>query len=217
MILRNEFLVDAPVDVVWRMLDDMETIVPCMPGASYMGREGHDHQVGIRMKVGAISTHFQGVVRFVEKDASKHTAVIRGSGKDAGGKASASATLVATLEPQPTGGTRVVVKTDMAITGRLAQFGGGVLADISSRLILQFADNLQRSILARSSAPMPSYETDPSAIMSSEAGAGSVPAQEPPALDLGGVVGPVALNLVRRFVAVPVAFFVLGWLAARYL
>lgn len=224
MILDNEFRVDAPVGVVWQLLDDLPFIVPCMPGASYIGREGEEHRVGIRMRVGAITTHFQGAVRFVEMDPAAHRAVIQGSGKDAGGKGAASATVVTTLEPEPSG-TRVCVHTDLAITGRLAQFGGGVLGDISSRLMAQFAENLRRLLAERATtpaealpqagldhAPTPPGERE---LRASSPGS-SGPAEAAP-LDLCSLLLPVALDRVRRFVVVPVTFFVLGWLAARYL
>ena len=92
-----------------------------MPGATYLGSEGENHRLGIRLKIGAISTHFQGTVRFEERDETTHTVAIRGSGKDTGGKGSATATLVARLAPSADLGTHVVVKTDLAITGKIAQ------------------------------------------------------------------------------------------------
>lgn len=227
MILTNEFVVKAPVETLWSLLDQIETFVPCMPGAYYVGRDGDDHRVGVRMKVGIINTHFNGTVRYLEKDAATHTVTIRGSGKDVGGKASASATVVATLEPLPDAATRVIIKTDLAITGRLAQFGSGVLTDIAGRLIAQFAQNLQQKIVATQAALSPSSggaaasafahaSAQPTAQATAHA---SAPAAlpEPPALDLGQVMLPAVLNFVRSYVAIPVVFFVLGWLAARYL
>lgn len=214
MILTNEFVVKAPVDTLWILLDEMETFVPCMPGAYYVARDGEDHRVGVRMKVGIINTHFNGTVRYLEKDAAKRTVTIRGSGKDVGGKASASATIVAVLKPEADA-TRVVIKTDLAITGRLAQFGSGVLTDIAGRLIAQFAQNLQQKIVATQSIPPLSSEAAAASASAQAQGTATVP--EPPALNLAQVLAPVALNFVRSYVAIPVVFFVLGWLAARYL
>jgi carbon monoxide dehydrogenase subunit G len=227
VILTTEFVVKAPVETLWSLLDQIETFVPCMPGAYYIARDGEDHRVGVRMKVGIINTHFNGTVRYLEKDAANRTVTIRGTGKDVGGKASASATVVAALEPLPDAATRVVIKTDLAITGRLAQFGSGVLTDIAGRLIAQFAQNLQRKITETQATLAPSFGAA-AASASAQASASSMaqaPAQssapaaatEPPALDLTQVMLPTILNFVRSYVAIPAVFFMLGWLAARYL
>lgn len=214
MILTNEFVVKAPVETLWSLLDEMETFVPCMPGAYYVARDGDEHRVGVRMKVGIINTHFNGTVRYLEKDVANRTVTIRGSGKDVGGKAAASATIVAVLKPEADA-TRVVIKTDLAITGRLAQFGSGVLTDIAARLIAQFAQNLQQKIVAIQSLPPSSPETAAASVSDRAPETASVP--EPPALNLAQVLAPVALKFVRSYVAIPVVFFVLGWLAAQYL
>lgn len=150
MILTNEFVVEAPVDRAWGLLDEVESIISCMPGAAYIGRDGDDHKVSIRVKVGAISANFQGTVRFLEKNEAARTTRIRGVGKDLGGKATATATISVKLEPLPSARTKFLVETDLALTGRLAQFGGGVIADIASRLIEQFTQNLHAAVIARS-------------------------------------------------------------------
>ncbi len=216
MILSNEFLVKASIDRVWGLLDDLENVIPCMPGARYIGRDGEDNKASIKVKVGAISLHFQGTVRFLEKNETTHVAVVRGVGKDLGGNSSATATIVARLEALSPESTRVVVETDLAMTGRLAQFGGGMIADISSRLISQFTDNLHRAIVARPNvsdfpetvnATTPASEGNTNKAMRAEA---------PAALDLGSLLGPIVLRYALKYVAVPVGFVALGWLLGRY-
>jgi carbon monoxide dehydrogenase subunit G len=148
MNLNNEAVVAAPIDRVWALLDDVENVVACMPGATYIGREGDDHSASIKVKVGAISTNFRGKFRFLEKDEAARTIRIQSSGKDVGGKASANATITIKLEPQTPTSTRAGVNTDLALTGPLAQFGGGIIGDIASRMIGQFTQNVDKAILA---------------------------------------------------------------------
>jgi carbon monoxide dehydrogenase subunit G len=216
MNLTNEFFVQAPIDRVWDLLDELENVIPCMPGASYIGRDGEDNKVGIKVKVGAISANFQGSMRFLEKSVSTHTAVIHGVGKDIGGKASAVANIVARLESLSPERTRVVVETDLAMTGRLAQFGGGVIADISSRLISQFTENLHKAIIAQP-VVLKSAETA-SVINGDDSGRGTNtnPVDAHEALDLGSVMGPIVAKYALKYVVVPVVFFVLGWLTGRF-
>jgi uncharacterized protein len=207
MILANEFVVQAPVEKVWALLDDLEKIVPCMPGASFLGRNGDEHKVAIKIKVGVIATHFQGSVRFAEKDPLCHTARIEGAGKDTGGKAAASATILVELEDLARQATRVRLETDLALTGKLAQFGSGVIGDISARIISQFADNLHRAVDA---SPV-----DAAAAPASQ-DAGVSPQPQAPPLDVGPIVAPIARNLALKYVLVPVAAFMAGWLACWF-
>jgi uncharacterized protein len=215
MMLTNEFLVEAPVDRVWGLLDELESVVACMPGAAYIGRDGDNNKVSMKVKVGAISSHFQGTVRFVEKNESTHTAVIRGNGKDVGGKASATATIIAKLEPLPSTRTKVLVETDLVLTGRLAQFGGGVIADIASRMIAQFTANLHRAVIAGSSVT-DSHSSAMARDRDITANTEAIATKEPAPLDLGTVIGAIALRRALRYVAMPVGFFVVGWLIGKF-
>ena len=218
MILTNEFQVYAPIDRVWQLLDQVDAVVPCLPGASFLGEEGGDYRVGIRMKIGAISTHFQGFLRFEERNETTHTIKIRGTGKDTSGKGSATAIITAVLEPRKNLQTHVAVKTDLAITGKIAQFGGGVITDISTRLMADFARTLQKMIQARqseSSPPTRGVLEQPAVPLVAEERASVMP--EAPALDLGHMMLSVITRTVWKNVAIPTVFFLLGWLAARYL
>lgn len=211
MILNNEFVVKVPLDTLWNLLDEMETFVPCVPGAYHIARDGEEHQVGIRLKVGTITTNFQGTVRFVEKDRDNSTVRILGKGKDLGGKASATANVTTRLEPLPDGATRVAITTDLAMTGKLAQFGGGIIADVASRLTAQFARNLEAAITDRGAAAAVDDEPPVSA-GSDQPETVSPRAAEAPALDVGQMMIPVALTFVRRHVAIPLVCFIAGLL-----
>jgi hypothetical protein len=208
VILANEFTVHAPVEHVWALLDDLEKIVPCMPGAAFIGKDGDENKVAIKLKVGVISTHFQGSVRFTEKDPLHHTARIEGSGKDTGGKAAASATILVRLEDLAHQATRVQVETDLALTGKLAQFGSGVIGDIAARVMSQFAENLHRAVDA---SPIRDA-AEPASPIADVAAQGPAEAQPPP-LDMGPVVAPIARNLAFKYLLVPAIAFVAGWLA----
>jgi carbon monoxide dehydrogenase subunit G len=213
MILTNEFVVGASVGRVWGLLDELENVVPCMPGATFIGRVGDENRVSMKVKVGVISSHFQGSVRFVEKNESTHTVVIRGSGKDLGGKASTTATIVARLHALSLNSTRVVLETDLAITGRLAQFGSGVMADISSRMIAQFTANLHEALIAKPSVESGAViEAPPSGSEGDTNGR----TKEHEAFDLGSAITSIALNWMRQYWVVAIIFFVLGWLIREF-
>ena len=210
MILTNEFVVQAPLERVWHLFDELEVVIPCMPGAAYIARDGEDNKVSLRVKVGVISANFQGSVCYIEKDAAKHVAVIRGTGKDTGGKASANVTIVARLHALTNDSTRVSVETDLAITGRLAQFGGGTIADIASRTISQFTDNLHRLINATPQVSDAPHTTGAAGNPESHKDA-------PPSLDLVAMMGPTAIKGMLRRAAVPIVFLILGLLLGKFL
>lgn len=215
MILSNEFMIEAPVDRAWRLLDEVDSVILCMPGASYAGRDGDDHKVGIKVKVGAITANFQGTIRYLEKDEATRTAKIRGSGKDTGGKASANATISLRMEEDSANRTRVLVDTDLALTGKLAQFGGGIIVDIASRMVDQFSSNLHAAIAERSADGESASVNDAGAV-SPDAVPAAATAREPEALDLGPVAGGVAKRLMWNLVILAVAV-VLVWLGTRFL
>ena len=146
MELSNEFDVAAPIDEAWKVLTDLETIAPCMPGAQLTEVEGDDYRGTVKIKVGPITAKFKGTASFVEQDVANHRAVLRAKGKDTGGKGNADATITAQLSPAGTG-THVVIATDLNISGRVAQFGRGALADVSSKLLGQFVDCLESNVL----------------------------------------------------------------------
>jgi uncharacterized protein len=145
--LTNEFRVDVPVDDAWAILTDVERIAPCMPGAELQEIEGDEYRGVVKIKVGPITAQYKGKATFLEKDDASHKAVLRAEGRDTRGQGNANATITATLVSDG-GGTKVTVDTDLAVTGRVAQFGRGVLADVSAKLLGQFVDCLESDVLS---------------------------------------------------------------------
>lgn len=154
MQLMNDFEVALPPEQAWTLLTDLEKVAPCLPGASITGKDGDDFLGQAKIKVGPITAQYKGVARFTEMDAAAHRAVLLARGKDARGQGDATATVTATLSPNGTG-TRVLVETELALTGKVAQFGRGVLADVSGALMGIFADRLQEMVAAESGTAAP--------------------------------------------------------------
>ena len=147
MELVNDFTVNVPVDEAWDTLTDVERIAPCLPGAQLQEVEGDVYRGIVKVKVGPILAQFKGQATFVEKDESNHKAVLKAEGRDTTGKGNASALITALLEPQGDSLTKVTVATDLTITGKVAQFGRGALADVSTKLLGQFVDQLESTVL----------------------------------------------------------------------
>ena len=146
MELINTFDVSVPVDTAWAVLTDVERIAPCLPGAQLQEIEGDEYRGIVKVKVGPITAQYKGKATFIEKDDVNHKAVLDASGRDTRGQGNASATITAQLEPNGDG-TTVTVTTDLTVTGKVAQFGRGVLADVSAKLLTQFVDNLEQTVL----------------------------------------------------------------------
>ena len=173
MELSNEFVVPVAVDEAWVLLTDVERIAPCMPGAELQEIEGDEYRGIVKVKVGPITAQYKGKATFVEKDDGAHRAVLRAEGRDTRGQGNANATITATLVPEESG-TRVTVVTDLAITGRAAQFGRGVMADVSTKLLGQFVSCLEKNVLGSAAAAAP-------ASASASSAAASAPSEEAPA------------------------------------
>jgi carbon monoxide dehydrogenase subunit G len=152
MELTNDFRVALPVDRAWVVLTDLERIAPCMPGAQLQEVEGDDYRGVVKVKVGPITAQYKGQATFVDRDEANHVAVLRAEGRETRGQGNASATITATLTPDGDG-TAVSVVTDLTVTGRVAQFGRGVLADVSAKLLGQFVDCLEQTVLADETSP----------------------------------------------------------------
>ena len=131
MELVNDFTVNVAVEEAWATLTDVERIAPCLPGAQLQEIEGDVYRGVVKVKVGPILAQFKGQATFVEKDDVQPQAVLKAEGRDTGGKGNASALITAQLEPVGAGVTKVTVTTDLTITGKVAQFGRGALADVS--------------------------------------------------------------------------------------
>lgn len=160
MELTNDFRVALPVERAWAVLTDLERIAPCMPGAQLQEVEGDEHRGIVKVKVGPITAQYKGKATFVSRDEEAHVAVLRAEGQETRGQGNASATITASLTPDGDG-TAVSVVTDLTITGKVAQFGRGVLVDVSAKLLDQFVASLESTVLAEeSSAPAAAPQAD---------------------------------------------------------
>jgi uncharacterized protein len=139
--LENEFVVPAPVERAWEVLLDLERVAPCLPGAALEGADGDEHRGTMTVKIGPITARYRGTVRIEEADESARRAVMRARATDQRGQGTAAATITSTMESLPDG-TRVRVQTDMQVTGPAAQFGRGVMQDVSAKMMGRFADCL---------------------------------------------------------------------------
>jgi len=178
--LINEFTVNRPIEEAWPLITDLERIAPCLPGAELQEVEGETYRGVVKVKLGAISTQFKGEAHFVEKDDENHRASIKGAGRDTGGRGNASADISAQAESLSPTSTRVVVSTELHITGKVAQFGRGIMGDVSSKLMAQFADNLNQMIddgmdAAPAEAPAEPVPAEPVPDETAEAGAAETP------------------------------------------
>ena len=152
MELTNDFRVAVPVERAWAVLTDVELIAPCLPGAQLQEVEGDEYRGVVKVKVGPITAQYKGKATFVSQDAATHVAVLRAEGRETRGQGNANATITATLTSAE-GGTQVSVATDLTVTGRVAQFGRGVLADVSAKLLDQFVENLEQTVLIDEASP----------------------------------------------------------------
>ena len=171
MELTNEFRVPLPVDEAWALLTDVERIAPCMPGAQLQEVEGDEYRGIVKVKVGPITAQYKGKARFQEQDEGAHRAVLLAEGRETRGQGNASASIAATLEADGDG-TRVSIVTDLAVTGRVAQFGRGVLADVSAKLLDQFVACLESDVLSGEPALAVVPDTPPPPPPSEDAGNG---------------------------------------------
>ncbi|MFF4191481.1 SRPBCC family protein [Nonomuraea sp. NPDC001831] len=141
MRFEHEFTVPVPVEQAWAVLLDVERVAPCLPGATLDIFEGDEFTGRMKVKVGPITVTYRGSARFEDVDKDSHTLAIQASGKEARGSGTASATVRARMTPAE-GGTSVAVETTFNVTGRPAQFGRGVMAEVGAKLIDRFAGNL---------------------------------------------------------------------------
>lgn len=233
MQLLNEFEVALPPEQTWTLLTDLEKVAPCLPGASITAVKGDDFHGRAKIKVGPITAEYKGVAQFTELDAEARRAVLLARGKDARGQGDATATVTATLTAEGVG-TRVTVETDLALTGKVAQFGRGVLADVSGALMNLFAERLQDMVNAEglgpaparspASTPAPVAEPAPSAPVAAAAAPSSrrALARDEEVLDILALAGGMswtkalpAAGTIVSIVAALVSVFAAGYASAR--
>lgn len=160
MEINNSFEVKAPLEIAWQTLTDLARIAPCLPGATLTSIEGEIYKGHVTVKVGPIVAKFGGQAIFQERNDEQHRAVLKGEGRDSTGKGNASAIITAQLEIVDEQTTRCTVSTDLTITGRIAQFGRGALADVSDKLLKQFVVNLEATVLTQDSIQSPTPSTN---------------------------------------------------------
>jgi uncharacterized protein len=208
--IEDSFRVDVPVDEAWKVLLDLERIAPCLPGAQLTEVEGDEYRGTVKVKVGPITAQYKGVAKIEEADEANRKVVLQAEGRDTRGQGNASATVTATLVAEGEA-TTVNIDTDLNITGKVAQFGRGVMADVSSKLLGQFAENLQRDVL--SGAPAAAEAPTEAAPVSAPEEAGTEPSgirkidsQEAEPIDLmdaaGGSVGKRLVPILAGLVVV---------------
>jgi carbon monoxide dehydrogenase subunit G len=219
--LVNEFTVNRPIDEAWAVITDVERIAPCLPGAQLQEIEGDVYRGVVKVKLGSITPQFKGQATFDERDDAAHRAVLKAEGRDTGGRGNANAEITAQAESLSPTSTRVVVSTDLHITGKVAQFGRGIIGDVSKKLMEQFAANLNTMldtdpVSASGAAASSEPSTRATAGNGDQTGGATTagdgatsaapqvrkiegPATEP--VDLAGVAGPAVLKRVLPLVA----------------
>lgn len=171
----NEFTVNLPIATAWPVICDLERIAPCLPGAQLEEIEGDVYRGKVKVKLGAVATEFKGEAQFVERDDVAHTAKLTGKGRDTKGRGNAAADISAVAVALSPTSTKCTVTADIHITGKVAQFGRGILGDVSKKLIDQFSSNLNTMLDEQGSA-IPGYASTPEAAEKLAA-----------AMDVGGV------------------------------
>lgn len=232
--LVNEFTVNRPIDEAWAVITDVERIAPCLPGAQLKEIEGDVYRGVVKIKLGTITPEFKGQAQFLEQDDAAHRAVLKAEGRDTGGRGNASANITAAAESLSPTSTKVVVTTDLSITGKVAQFGRGIIGDVSKKLMAQFATNLNTMLdeqpttaaattsddgaaeppdtadVASTSGPAtgttPDATTEPATDEAPRIRKIDSPASEP--VDLAGMAGPAILKRLAP-VALAVALLLL--------
>ena len=203
MELNHSFTVNQPIAETWQILTDLERIAPCLPGAQLEEVHGEVYKGVVKIKVGPITAQFKGEAQFDERNDTDFKAVLKASGRDTGGKGNASATITAQLTPVDATSTTCNLVTDLSITGKVAQFGRGALADVSEKLLAQFSDNLNELIKTQGAAPAPApaAASTPAANGTGEPQIRKIegPAAEP--LDLGNVAGGAVMKRVLPLLA----------------
>ena len=203
MELTNDFRVDVPPSTAWTVLTDVERIAPCMPGAQLQEIEGDEYRGVVKVKVGPITAQYKGKAMFQELDEAGHRAVLRAEGRDTRGQGNASATITATLQPDGEG-THVTVQTDLTVTGKVAQFGRGVMADVSAKLLDQFVQCLESTVLS-------SPDNGPAAAATAGADEPGVRAIDAPVAEPVDLMKTAGAPVVKR-VAPILALVAIGWL-----
>ncbi|MEZ5122792.1 MAG: SRPBCC family protein [Solirubrobacterales bacterium] len=218
MQLTDQFTVPVAVDQLWEVLNDVERIAPCVPGFTLAEANHPEYRGRMRVKVGAITVSYDATIRFVERDEAARRVVLAVSGREVRGAGSVDATVTSTLQGDDHRTTAEMV-TDVNVTGRVAQFGRGIIADVSSRMTEQFVERLNARVLAPPAAPQAPHAASATQGAADRASTASRPAPAaPPAeepLDLGSVAAVPVLKRIAPVVAGLALVALVAWLWRR--
>ena len=222
--ITNEFTVNRPIDEAWAVLCDVERIAPCLPGAQLQEIEDETFRGVVKIKLGAVNANFKGEAKFVERDDTNYKAVLSASGRETGGRGNASADVTAEATALSPTSTRCTVTAELHISGKVAQFGRGIMGDVSKKLMDQFSSNLNTMLdeqpttetgSSESATETPANESSASDgsdnSQSDDTGGADRPrvrkiegpAAEP--IDVAGLAGPAVL---KRFIPVVIGVIV---------
>lgn len=202
MKLTTNFSVPAPVPKAWEVLLDLERVARLFPGATLEGGEDDEYRGSVRVKLGPMSVEYRGVARFAERDENRRRVVIEARGRETRGAGMANATVVTVLNPSEGGGSAVSVDVDLAVSGRPAQLGAGVINDVAQRLVQEFSVRLAADL----ALPAVAGRTP-------DVGPSSEP-EEPEVLNLG----PILMRTIGQRVLpilIGMALLGLGWILGR--
>lgn len=230
MKLEQEFTIPTEVSRAWEVLLDVSRIAPCFPGATLTSFDGDTVAGAVKVKLGPVLLNYKGTARFTERDDAAHRVVIDAAGTDTKGNGTARAQVTATLHESGPGQTTCTLVTDLAITGRPAQFGRGMIVEIGNKILDRFAANLADSIRAADApAPVPAAAPASGAPASGAAAEVPAPASDGPrrldpapapaeaeALDLLALArGSVAKRAIPAVAALAVIIGVIVWWTGR--
>ncbi|MFF0105844.1 SRPBCC family protein [Streptomyces hirsutus] len=214
MELHHEFTVPVPVDDAWPALLDIERVAPCLPGATVEEYDGKTVTGSVKVKVGPVTVTYRGTAVFEERDETAHRMVLVASGRETRGQGTARATVTATLGEQD-GGTAVSVRTDLTVTGRPAQFGRGVLAEVGERIIGRFAACLSEQLTQPPGTAGGTGAADTSEAAVATGAPQTVRRAEAPPEEPLDLLRTAGLPVAKRAAAALAGAVVLGLLVAR--
>ena len=213
MDFTNEITLALPRDDVFAALTDVERVASCLPGARLEGRDGDVFKGAMRIKVGPILADYHGTIVFQELDTDNRRAILLASGEETGGQGSARARIVSSVL-QHGDGARIVVKTELQVVGRVAQFGSGAMEKIAKRMFADFAGNLERVMTTGVPATPVASTPSGTAAPATAARAPAAGDDAHDALDVLDLVGGPAAQVLRRAVP-PIIAFVIGYLLGQ--
>ena len=152
MELTNEFVIDRDIEETWKILNDLEFIAPCMPGAQLTEIEGDEYRGLVKIKVGPITANYKGKASFIEQDAVNKQAKLKAEGRDPR-QGNANAMVTANMETVGDNQTNVIIHTDLGLSGKIASFGRGAIEDVSKKILGQFTDNLREKLETAEAIP----------------------------------------------------------------